>query len=190
MTKKEQAIACIMRAHEYAKNNPDKFKDTDEASYIADDVCRYYDSEKNVLSLEEYQIDEEKNETSKYFDRGWDIAQLIYSDLYYPFVERIDDHLYYRYRECKAYQKAMQRDLTEEEIGQFLCSDCSYENRSLDATHSEFNYPLIVFNYQMKDGFHFCASFPGYENICGHAKEPQDAVEIAYQNLAEELAQH
>ena len=96
---------------------------------------------------------------------------------------KLDQDLYYRYRECKAYQKACNRDLTREEIEQFLCNDSSYTNRTLKE-HPEYNYPAFVYAYQYKDTYQYGAMFPGYPGISGSGKDPQTALEDAYQRLS------
>ena len=70
-----------------------------------------------------------------------------------------------------------------EEIEQFLCNDSSYTNRTLKE-HPEYNYPAFVYAYQYKDTYQYGAMFPGYPGISGSGKDPQTALEDAYQRLS------
>lgn len=183
-----RAVACIQKAHEYSKDQTSAFDHHDISAYIADSAMEAY-REKNSeeLSPEQFDVEEQAALTHTTALKQWHIGQVLDGSMQYLFAVKIDDGLYYRYRECKAYQLKCHRDLTEEEIQQFLCSNCDYKERALSSTFTEFNYSVCVSAYQYLDSYAYVASFPGYPGICGQGQHPQEAVEKAYDNLSKAM---
>ena len=186
MNKTQGAVQAIIDAHNLVKNNPAAFKKIDISAYIADCASHFYKDVHKSLSIDEYEFDKALMTYHNDPDPEWNIGQTINNDVEFLNIIKIDDHLYYRYRECQAYQTALQRDLTEEEIRQFICENDAYALRSLKE-HIEFNYPLFVYAYQIKGNLRFIANIPGYHGICGEAASPQQAVDDAYAILRKSL---
>lgn len=187
MNKINNAIDCIIHAHHYVQQYEKAFLDHDISAYIADYARTFYTHQDHNASLEDLAIEEyiieEHASTPVVSSNEWLIGTLMPHSVIYLSIIKLDQDLYYRYRECKAYQKACNRDLTREEIEQFLCNDSSYTNRTLKE-HPEYNYPAFVYAYQYKDTYQYGAMFPGYPGISGSGKDPQTALEDAYQRLS------
>lgn len=183
-----RAVACIQKAHEYSKEQTFAFDHHDISAYIADSAMEAYrENSSEELSPEQFDVEEQEAMTHTTALKQWHIGQVLDGSMQYLFAVKIDEGLYYRYRECKAYQMKCQRDLTKEEIQKFLCSTCDYKERELSSSYPEFNYPVCVSAYQYLDSYAYVASFPGYLGICGQGKHPQEAVEKAYDNLAKAI---
>lgn len=186
MNKTEGAIQAIMHAQDFVANNPDQFHKIDIPAYIADYTTHFYNQEPQPFPIDEYEFDEALATYKTDTTNNWHIGQYLGYGIDFLNIIEIEQGLYFRYREYYAYKSAVQRNLTEAEIKQFLCTNDDYAQRTLP-NHTEYNYPLFVYGYEIHGTLHFVANIPGYPGICGDGTTPQQAVENAYAILKQHL---